>query len=326
MTGLLKQTLSPETAGQRLDKALALAFADTGYSRTRLQQLVAAGAVTLDGVVVKDASAPVRGGEVACLKPPAPIPATPSAQALPLVILHEDEDLLIVDKPPGLVVHPAAGHYDNTLVNALLAHCGTSLSGIGGVARPGIVHRLDKDTSGLLVVAKHDRAHHLLAAQFADRSLSRTYQAFVWGLPQPKRGAIALPIGRDPQHRQKMAVRPEGSSGGKAALTYYEVAEAYGTQAARVVCQLATGRTHQIRVHLAQLGHAVIGDPLYGRARRGTDPLTRLLRGFPRQALHAAALKLIHPASGKAMEFKSLLPPDLIMLQGELRAYTQRTL
>lgn len=324
MMEMLKQTLATESAGQRLDKALALAFAATGYSRTRLQQLVAAGAVTLDGVVVSDASAPVRGGESVCLAPPAPLPATPMAQALPLVILYEDDDLLIVDKPPGLVVHPAAGHHDNTLVNALLAHCGGSLSGIGGVARPGIVHRLDKDTSGLLVVAKHDRAHHLLAAQFADRSLSRTYQAFVWGMPQPKRGGIDLPIGRDPAHRQKMAVRPEGSSGSKAALTYYEVSEAFGTQTARVTCQLATGRTHQIRVHLAHLGHPVIGDPLYGRARRGTDPLTKLLRGFPRQALHAAALKLIHPTSGKAMEFKSLLPPDLIMLQGELRAYNER--
>ncbi len=324
MTDMLTKTLPPEAAGKRLDKALALAFAETGYSRTRLQQLIAAGAVTLADAVVTDASAPVRGGEVVCLSPPAPLPATPLAQALPLAIVYEDDDLLIVDKPPGLVVHPAAGHYDKTLVNALLAHCGASLSGIGGVARPGIVHRLDKDTSGLLVVAKHDRAHHVLAAQFADRSLSRTYQAFVWGLPQPKRGSLDAPLGRDPSHRQKMAVRSEGASGSKAALTHYEVAEAYGTQAARVVCQLATGRTHQIRVHLAHLGHAVIGDPLYGRARRGTDPFIKLLRGFPRQALHAAALKLIHPASGKAMEFKSLLPPDLIMLQGELQAYTKR--
>lgn len=326
MTNPLEQTLPPEAAGQRLDKALALAFAETGYSRTRLQQLIAAGAVMLDGVVVRDAAAPVCGGETACLAPPMPLSATPAAQALPLAIIYEDDDLLIVDKPPGLVVHPAAGHYDHTLVNALLAHCGASLSGIGGVARPGIVHRLDKDTSGLLVVAKHDRAHHGLAAQFADRSLSRTYQAFVWGLPQPKRGSVALSLGRDPAHRQKMAVRPEGSSGSKAALTYYEVAEAYGTHTARVVCQLATGRTHQIRVHLAHLGHAVIGDPLYGRARRGSDPLIKLLRGFPRQALHAAALKLIHPTSGKAMEFKSLLPPDLIMLQGELRGYNQKAL
>ncbi len=322
MTTTITSIIAPELAGQRLDKALAAAFAEHGYSRTRLQQLLAAGAVTVNGAVVTDAALPALASAAVTLTPPPAVAATPQAQTLPLVVLYEDDDLLIIDKPPGLVVHPAAGHHDNTLVNALLAHCGASLSGIGGVARPGIVHRLDKDTSGLLVVAKHDRAHHGLAAQFADRSLSRTYLAFVWDLPQPARGEIDLPIGRDAQNRQKMAVRPAG--GGKTALTYYEVTENFGTRAALVTCALATGRTHQIRVHLAQLGHAVIGDPLYGRPRRGKDPLTQLLRRFPRQALHATALKLIHPMTGKAMQFKSLLPPDLIMLHRELRAYTKR--
>ena len=309
--------LPPEQQGQRLDRVLAGLLKDQGYSRTRLQQLIVQGMVTIDGMAATDASAPLQGA-VATLTIPAALPASPAAQALPLTIIYEDQDLLIVDKPPGLVVHPAAGNHDHTLVNALLAHCGTSLSGIGGVARPGIVHRLDKDTSGLLVVAKHDRAHNILSAQFADRSLSRTYQAFVWDLPHPSHGSIDAAIGRDPRHRQRMALTPYG---GKTALTHYATAETYGTQASLLTCALATGRTHQIRVHLASIGHCVIGDPLYGRPRRGTDQLTQLLRRFPRQALHAAALKLRHPTTGKSMEFKAILPPDLSMLRRELRAY-----
>ncbi len=322
MTETIALIFAPEQYGQRLDKALVAALAlleAVPLSRTRLQQLVATGAVTVNGAVVTDTSYFVEGGESVTINPPPALPATPQARALPLAILYEDKDLLVLDKPPGLVVHPAAGHYEDTLVNALLAHCGKTLSGIGGVARPGIVHRLDKDTSGLLVVAKHDRAHSHLSAQFADRSLSRTYQAFVWDMLQPAQGEIDLPIGRDAHHRQKMVIRPDG--GGKNALTYYRVTEHFGTRAALVTCKLATGRTHQIRVHLAHLGHAIIGDPVYGRPRRGTDALTVLLRRFPRQALHASALQLIHPMTGKRMEFKSLLPPDLMMLWGELKGY-----
>ena len=317
MPDILHIPLPPELQGQRLDRALAAALRDQGYSRTRLQQLIAQGMVTIGGVPATDASAPLRGA-AAAITIPAAIPAGPEAQELPLTIVYEDQDLLIVDKPPGLVVHPGAGNRDHTLVNALLAHCGTSLSGIGGVVRPGIVHRLDKDTSGLLVVAKHDRAHNLLAAQFADRSLSRTYQAFVWDLPRPARGSVEAPIGRDPRHRQRMAITPHG----KPALTHYATAETYGTRATLLTCTLSTGRTHQIRVHLASLGHSVIGDPLYGRPRRGVDPLTQFLRHFPRQALHAAALKLRHPATGKSMEFKAILPPDLSMLRRELCAFS----
>jgi 23S rRNA pseudouridine1911/1915/1917 synthase len=323
----LSHILSDESLPQRLDKALVVAFADQGYSRTRLQQLVAQGMVQVNGVVVANAAQTIGAGTVLSLTLPPPLATTMLAQALPLAILYEDEAMLVLDKPPGLVVHPAAGHYDHTLVNALLAHCGTTdnngLSGIGGVARPGIVHRLDKDTSGLMVVAKHDRAHAALSAQFADRSLSRTYQAFVWDMPHPPQGSVDLAIGRDAHHRQKMVVRPLG--GGKTALTHYAVAEYFGTRAALVTCTLSTGRTHQIRVHLAHLGHAVIGDAVYGRARRGTDRLTQFLRRFPRQALHASALKLLHPMTKKPMSFTTTLPPDLRLLHGELRAIAKIT-
>ncbi|MGB4101834.1 MAG: RluA family pseudouridine synthase [Alphaproteobacteria bacterium] len=319
MPDMIHIPLPPALQGQRLDRALAAALHDQGYSRTRLQQLIAQGMVTIDGAPATDAATPLHG-TTATIIIPAASAAHPAAQAIPLTIIYEDDDLLIIDKPPGLVVHPGAGNRDHTLVNALLAHCGTSLSGIGGVARPGIVHRLDKDTSGLLVVAKHDRAHNLLATQFADRSLSRTYQAFVWDLPRPARGSIEAAIGRDPRHRQRMAITPTG----KPALTHYTTAETYGTRATLLTCTLATGRTHQIRVHLASLGHSVIGDPLYGRPRRGDDPLAQLLRRFPRQALHAAALKLRHPSTGKSMEFKAILPPDLSLLRRELCAFSGR--
>ncbi len=321
---VLHLSLPATPADKRLDKALAIALASSAdaYSRTRLQQLIAAGAVQVNGAVATDAAQTVLGSETVMIAPPPPLPATPRATTLPLAILYEDADILVLDKPPGLVVHPAAGHAEDTLVNALLAHCGTSLSGIGGVARPGIVHRLDKDTSGLLAVAKHDRAHAALAAQFADRSLSRIYLAFVWDLPQPPHGTVDLPIGRDARHRQKMTVRSPGS--GKPARTHYDVQENFGTRAALVRCRLETGRTHQIRVHLAQLGHAVIGDAVYGRPRRGTDALTKLLRRFPRQALHAAEMKLLHPMTGKPLQFKAALPPDLQLLHRELQSSAGR--
>ncbi|MEJ0061634.1 MAG: RluA family pseudouridine synthase [Alphaproteobacteria bacterium] len=309
--------LPPDAAGQRLDRALAAHLADQGYSRSRIQQLIAQGMVRVGGVIATDASAKAREDMTVEITIPALLSASPEAQKLPLTVVYEDDDLLVIDKPPGMVVHPAPGNRDHTLVNALLAHCGASLSGIGGVARPGIVHRLDKDTSGLLVVAKHDRAHQALSAQFADRSLSRTYMAFVWDLPKPAQGFFDTSIARDPHNRQRMAAR----AGGKPALTYYKTTETYGTLAALVTCNLATGRTHQIRVHLAHNGHGVIGDALYGRPRRGEGALMRLLRGFPRQALHAAALKLRHPGTGKVMEFTASFPPDLFMLRGELRAH-----
>ena len=298
--------LPPECQGRRLDQVLASLLKERGLSRTRLQQLIHQGRVRIDDRTIMDAAAPVRGS-LARITVPAPEPARPAPQSLPLTVIYEDHDLLVIDKPPGMVVHPAPGHRDQTLVNALLAYCGDSLSGIGGVARPGIVHRLDKDTSGLLAVAKHDRAHHILSAQFAARSLSRIYQAFVWGTPQPPHGTIDAPVGRDPRNRQRMAVTPKS---GKHAVTHYKTAETYGARASLLTCKLETGRTHQIRVHLARLGHGVIGDPLYGKPRAGDDLLVRLLRRFPRQALHAAVLGFQHPVTQKVLRFESVLPED----------------
>ena len=237
------------------------------------------------------------------------------AQAIPLVIVHEDADLLVVDKPAGLVVHPAAGNLDGTLVNALLHHCAGQLSGIGGVARPGIVHRIDKDTSGLLVVAKTDRAHEGLSAQFAAHSIARTYRALVGGCPVPASGTVSGHIGRSDANRKKMAM--VGEHRGKHAVTHYSVLEKLGP-AALVECRLETGRTHQVRVHMASIGHALLGDPLYGRDPK---PLRGILQnlGFRRQALHAASLGFIHPASGAALAFSSPLPPDFSALLEELR-------
>ena len=317
--------LMVERAG-RLDKVLADALAcdetaqTLGLSRARVQQLIKEGQVRLDEVVVTDANHRLKGASVACsvVVPPA-IAAEPLAQEIPLHIVFEDEDMLVLDKPAGLVVHPAAGNWDGTLVNALLAHCGASLSGIGGVARPGIVHRLDKDTSGLMVVAKNDFAHQKLTAQFADRSLSRVYQALVWGLPHPMQAEIEGAIGRHPRSRQKMAVVEHG---GKEALTSYTVLEAFGTLAALVECKLATGRTHQIRVHMAHVGYPVVGDPLYGSrrsVRKDGQGIVGLLSAFGRQALHAGAIRFIHPRSGKAMNFKAPLPEDMAALLKKLR-------
>lgn len=302
----------------RLDKVLASALAQVdsplaqGLSRARVQSLIKGGHVTCAGHVICDPNHAVCGGEACEIGLPAPIPATPAAQEIPLEIVFEDADLLVLNKPPGLVVHPAAGNWDKTLVNALLAHCGDSLSGIGGVARPGIVHRLDKDTSGLMVVAKNDKTHQSLTAQFADRSLSRVYQALVWGLPNPLEGEVEGAIGRHPRARQKMAVVTQG---GKEALTYYETLEAFGTLVSLVSCKLATGRTHQIRVHLAHKGHPVVGDPLYGSRKRtpsGADKgLVAQLQNFPRQALHAGEIKFIHPGTGRRVSFKAPLPKDM---------------
>jgi 23S rRNA pseudouridine1911/1915/1917 synthase len=262
-----------------------------------------------------DASRKAKLGDVFTIRVPPPEPASPEAQDIDLDILYEDKDLLVINKPVGMVVHPAPGNRDRTLVNALLAHCGKSLSGIGGVARPGIVHRLDKDTSGLMVVAKNDKAHQQLTKQFADRSLSRTYQALVWGEPVPLVGHIEAPIGRHPRDRVKMAVVGKG----KPALTYYKVIESFGDLASLVECKLATGRTHQIRVHLAYIKHPVIGDAVYGGGRNRVGDAAKLLEKFPRQALHATQLQFFHPRTEKLMSFKAPLPKDMAELIKKLR-------
>jgi 23S rRNA pseudouridine1911/1915/1917 synthase len=301
----------------RLDKVLAKALSVSGLSeaeglsRARVQQLIKNGKVVCAGVAVCDPNAAVQLGQVYDIEVPPPVAAEPEAQDIPLDILYEDADLLVINKPVGLVVHPAAGHRDSTLVNALLAHCGQGLSGIGGVARPGIVHRLDKETSGLMVVAKNDMAHQGLTAQFADRSLSRVYQTVVWGLPKPLKGEIEGAIGRHPRSRQKMAVV---SKGGKEALTYYETKQAFANIAALVECHLATGRTHQIRVHMAHMGHPVVGDPLYGERRARKKAVISELQAFPRQALHAGEIKFIHPRTKRKLNFKASMPEDMASL------------
>ena len=299
-------TIPAEFDLQRTDKALAMLAAvdQPFFSRARIQALLAKEQITLKGKPVTDASHKVRLGEVYTLTLPPPEKAEPEAQHIDLNIVYEDDDVIVIDKPVGLVVHPAPGNRDNTLVNALLAHCGNSLSGIGGVARPGIVHRLDKDTSGLMVVAKNDVAHQMLAKQFADRSLSRTYHAVVWGVPAPYTGSVDAPLGRSNRDRKKMAVMTRG----KPAVTHYRVLEDYAV-ASLIECKLETGRTHQIRVHMAHIRHPLVGDATYGGRRRGTQ--IEILEKFPRQALHAVGLHFIHPRSGKMRKFTSKLPKDM---------------
>ena len=295
----------------RLDRLLADLV--PAHSRSRLKTLIETGRVSIAGETITEPGYRVKPGQMVTLVIPPPSDETPQAQAIPLAIAYEDDHLIVVDKPAGLVVHPAPGNPDRTLVNALLAHCGASLSGIGGVRRPGIVHRLDKDTSGLLVAAKHDAAHRGLAAQFATRRLSRTYRAVVWGRPRPAQGRIEGAIGRDPRNRKRMAVR---ESGGKPALTLYRVVKPLGALCSLVECRLKTGRTHQIRVHMAALGHPLVGDALYGgtRRRRLDERLREALALCPRQALHAAALGFVHPVSGAELSFESPLPADMQVL------------
>jgi 23S rRNA pseudouridine1911/1915/1917 synthase len=299
-------------AGERLDRVLALRLA--GESRTRLKRLIEAGHAQRDGVTIRDPSARVKSGELISITIPEALPDTPLPQAIGLDIRFEDQHLIVLDKPAGMVVHPAPGNPERTLVNALLAHCGDSLAGIGGVKRPGIVHRLDKDTSGLMVVAKTELAHTRLAAAFAAHDLLRAYRAVVWGVPHPLRGEIAGNIGRSPTDRKKMAVV---RGGGRAALTRYETVRHFGEVAALVECRLATGRTHQIRVHMTERGHPLIGDPVYGR-RVAAARLRRLpgsaqagLAAFGRQALHSHKLGFRHPASAAWLEFVSDLPSDM---------------
>jgi 23S rRNA pseudouridine1911/1915/1917 synthase len=315
-------------APDRLDRVLARAWDD--ISRSRLQALIRDGHVTLDGALVSDPAVRVAPGARIAVELPPAVPAEPEAEAIDLVVVYEDDDVIVIDKPAGLVVHPAAGHSRGTLVNALLAHCGASLSGIGGVRRPGIVHRLDKDTSGLLVVAKNDRAHQGLAAQFADHGragpLERAYLALVWGVPEPRRGRITAEIARSAHNREKMSVVGQGR--GRHAITHYEVEEVFGPRAeplaSLVRCTLETGRTHQIRVHLAHIGHPLLGDPVYGAGfktkanRLGEDARTALAQ-LGRQALHAAVLGFEHPTSGAALRFERALPPGMAQLIRSLR-------
>jgi 23S rRNA pseudouridine1911/1915/1917 synthase len=354
-------TVGAAEAGQRLDRALTTFVSE--LSRTRLKTLILTGHVAIGGRTIRDPGHCVNAGDEVAVVVPQPAAPEPRPENIPLAVVYEDADIVVIDKPPGLVVHPAAGNWTGTLVNALVAHCGPTLSGIGGVRRPGIVHRLDKDTTGLMVVAKNDHAHQALAAQFADHgrtgSLQRGYLAFVWGTPDRPKGVIDKPIDRHPQARERMAVRP----GGREAITLWEVLENYptawrphmpapypprqgregvprgrpgaystgvrsgGGSAPRVAslldCRLKTGRTHQIRVHLAAIGHPLLGDTTYGPGFRTkmallSEAARDALVALSRQALHAYLLAIEHPRSGREMVFRSNLPPDLERLRWAL--------
>jgi len=328
-------------AGGRLDRLLATHIAE--LSRTRLKALIEAGAVAVDGRTIRDPGHRVNSGTAIEVDIPPPAAAKPAPEPIPLNVVYEDADIIVIDKPKNLVVHPAAGNWTGTLVNALVAHCGDSLSGIGGERRPGIVHRLDKDTTGLMVVAKNDRAHRALARQFADHGrggdpFDRSYLAFVWGAPERPRGTIDRPIDRHPQARDRMAVR----EGGREAVTHWEVLQRYGGHgrapssarsgakqggpvASLLACRLETGRTHQIRVHLASIGHPLLGDDAYGAGFRTKAALLpqqaqAALKALGRQALHAHILSIKHPTNSEFLTFRSELPPDLARLHSELAA------
>ena len=316
--------------GERLDRMLAEA---SDLSRSRLKNLILAGAVTVGQRTIRDPGHRVNAGDAISVTIPPDAPAEPQGEDIPLNVVHEDDSLIVIDKPRGLVVHPAAGNQSGTLVNALIAHCGASLSGIGGVKRPGIVHRLDKDTTGLMVVAKTDKAHRALSAQFADHGrtgdLEREYLAFVWGALDRPKGSIDAPLGRHPHAREKQAIRPDG----RAAVTHWELVEKYaGTDDKPVVsllaCRLETGRTHQIRVHLAHLGHPLLGDDTYGpgfktKAVHLTENARQALQALGRQALHAHILGFQHPKTGDVLRFQSGLPADLASLRHSLSGVRQ---
>lgn len=310
-----------DAPGVRLDKALAAAF--PSLSRARLQALLAEGAVRRDGQPISSGSAKAQAGLYAVVMPPI-VAATPQPEAIPLTVLFEDADLIVIDKAPGMAAHPAPGCETGTLVNALLAHCGDSLSGIGGVARPGIVHRLDKDTSGVMVAAKSDRAHQGLSALFATHDIERTYIALTRGAPTPEKGRIQTLIGRSPHDRKKMAVL---KAGGREAVTDYVVQKTFGQPAkasaaplaARVACTLHTGRTHQIRVHMASKGSPLLGDPVYGSGSPAAPVRAAVAEvGLTRQALHAAVLGFIHPVTGQALRFETAPPEDMLRLEALL--------
>lgn len=312
-------TASENHRGARLDKVLFEQLGD--YSRSRLQALIKDGQVFINGESCTQPSQKIKDGDEIELEIPAPVEAEPKPENIPLDIVYEDEDLIVINKQAGLVVHPGAGNWDGTLVNALLYHCGDSLSGIGGVLRPGIVHRLDKDTSGLMVVAKNDDTHQGLSAQLQDRSLSRTYKTLVLKVPVPALGVIDRPIGRHAWSRMKMDINLRN---GREAKTFYKVIENWGDACALVECKLESGRTHQIRVHMQSFKHCVLGDPLYGPQpnavtsafkKEGYDQnVIDAVLNFPRQALHAWKIEFIHPISGENMEFEAEIPADFAKL------------
>jgi len=299
-------------AGQRLDRMLTARLPQ--LSRSRIKGLIEGGFLSSDGQDITAPSTKVKAGQRFRLIVPAAEEAKPQGQALPLDVVYEDEHLIVVDKAAGMVVHPAPGNPDHTLVNALIAHCGTSLTGVGGVRRPGIVHRLDKDTSGLMVAAKTEATHHGLVEQFAARTIERAYDCLVWGRPQPSEGEIRGNIGRSPRNRKKMAVLKRG---GKPAITRYKILKSFAEGSISLVeCRLLTGRTHQIRVHMSAYGFPLLGDPLYGgrgrqRAARLPEQAAAAINSFTRQALHAKLLGFHHPATGKWLSFNSTLPPDM---------------
>ena len=315
----LSPQVEPNQQGQRLDRFLSECFKQ--LSRSQIQRLIAAGNLSCDDSLIVDNAFKVRSGDIYQLEIPAPEEANPVPEDIELDIVYEDKDLIVVNKPAGMTVHTAPGAYSGTLVNALLFHCSDNLSGIGGVKRPGIVHRIDKDTSGLIVAAKNDITHRGLCDQFFVHSIERTYQAIVYGTPNPLQGKIETNIGRSPYDRKKMAVL---QSGGKVAITNYKTLEIFGRAASLVECKLETGRTHQIRVHMSSLGCNLIGDKVYEKAKKtsivfGSDELKKEVLTFPRQALHAKTLGFVHPVLGLYMQFSSELPDDMSMLLNRLR-------
>jgi 23S rRNA pseudouridine1911/1915/1917 synthase len=329
----LKVVVADEAAaGLRLDQWLAAALGGE-FSRSRVQQLIRQGAVRIGGVAVEEPKRKVQSGDRAEIALPEPEPAEPQGEDIPLSVLYEDDQLIVIDKPAGLVVHPGAGNWTGTLVNALIHHCGDSLSGIGGVRRPGIVHRLDKDTSGVMVVAKTDAAHRALADAFADHGrqgeLERAYAALVWGAPARDTGTVDAPLGRAVRDRTQRAVVSESREDARHAVTHYMVVERFGgvrdaAAASLLECRLETGRTHQIRVHMAHIGHPVIGDPDYGaafktKANKLPEPLQGMVKALPRQALHARLLAFRHPTTDRLMRFESPLPADMAALSAGFR-------
>ena len=326
--GKREVTVAGDEGSVRLDRVLATRHPD--LSRSRLKGLILAGSVSVGTQEIRDPAYHVARGDTITIDLPEPVAAEPEGEDIALDIVYEDDDIIVIDKPKGLVVHPAAGHATGTLVNALIAHCGTSLSGIGGVRRPGIVHRLDKDTTGLMVVAKNDRAHQSLTAQFADHgrtgAMERGYLAFAWGVPNRQHGTIDAPIDRHPHAREKMAVRASG----REAVTHWEIVEIFAGRdgkpvASLLACRLETGRTHQIRVHLAHSGHPLMGDSVYGphfktKASHLGPEGQKALANIARQALHAYLLVIEHPKTGEILRWESPLPEDLLHLKTNLEA------
>jgi 23S rRNA pseudouridine1911/1915/1917 synthase len=324
----LEVTVAGDEGSVRLDRVLAVRRPE--LSRSRLKVLILAGSVTIESAPIRDPAYHVTAGDTITIDVPEAVAAEPAGEDIALDVVYEDDDIIVIDKPRGLVVHPGAGHETGTLVNALITHCGASLSGIGGVKRPGIVHRLDKDTTGLMVAAKNDRAHKSLTEQFADHgrtgAMRRGYVAFIWGVPNRQRGTVDAPIDRHPYAREKMAVRDSG----REAITHWEVQESFGGRdgkpvAALLACQLETGRTHQIRVHLAHIGHPLLGDSVYGphfktKASHLGPESQVALAALGRQALHAYLLALEHPQTGEILHWERALPEDLLLLQKTLRA------